>query len=480
VLRYPRGFAPAQRAPRPKTPFPGPGAFPRPGGRGLKPPALLLILCLFPAALFPAEDQETDSVRRNTIRYGTETEIAALIQSLRAEKTDTLDEDLAALVETTHNRGILRGVFDFFAERGKSGLEERAIRAIEDRDLETNETVIAAMDYLGRVKAGNALNALEKVINSKERRFMSAAIRALGRAAGADRERADRAAEYLSGYYSAEDPPDEFRRDIIVALGETGSPAGVPFLAGIVSSGEERVTLRMAALEALSLIGDDAGLPAVISAVSDPDPNVRSSAVAALGPFEGEEVNRAILEAFRDSYYRARLGAAQASRRGKLREAVPYLKFRAERDEVPQVRDEAIRALGAIETSETYGILRALFEDRGAPPPVRIRSAEMLISRDTEDCVEKLIAEMEDAKSRNQIPLYNGLLSILGGARSGRLEPLARRLLASRDPVERSYALDMAANNNFRGMAEEIRPLAENRNAGLARKALHVLERLGE
>jgi HEAT repeat protein len=382
-------------------------------------------------------------------------------------------------VENTHNRGILRGVFEFFAERGKSGLEERAIRAIEERDLETNETVIAAMDYLGRVKAGNAVDALEKVISTKERRFMSAAIRALGRAAGAGRETADKAAEYLSGYYNADDPPDEYRREIIAALGETGSAMGVPFLAGIASSSEERVTLRMAALDALSAIGDEAGLPAVISAVSDADPNVRSSAIAALGPFEGEEVNRAILEAFRDSYYRARLGAAQASRRGKLKEAVPYLKVRAERDDGPQVRDEAIRALGAIETAETYGILRSLFEDRGAPVPVRIRSAEMLVSRDTEECSEKLIAEMDDAKSRNQIPLYNGLLNIAGGARSGRLEPLARRLLGSADMVERSYALDMAANNNFRSMAEEIRPLTENRNAGLARKARNVLEKRG-
>jgi HEAT repeat protein len=436
--------------------------------------------CFFAVSLLPAEDRgETDSVRRNTIRYGTETEIAALIQSLRNEKTDALDEDLAALAGTTHNGGILRGVFEFFAERDTSGLEERAIRAIEDRDLETNEAVIAAMDYLGKVKAGSAVDTLEKVISTKERRFMTAAIRALGRAAGADRRTADRVAEYLSGYYNADNPPDEYRREIIAALGETGSPAGVPFLAGIASNSEERVTLRMAALDALSAIGDDEGLPAIISAVSDADPNVRSSAIAALGPFEGEEVNKAILEAFRDSFYRARLGAAQASRRGKLKEAIPYLKFRAERDDVPQVRDEAIRALGAIETTETYNILRALFEDRTAPAPVRIRSAEMLVSRDTDDCIEKIIAEMDDAKSRNQIPLYNGLLHIVGGARSNRLEPLARRLLGSTDLVERSYALDMAANNNFRGMADDIRPLTENRNAGLARKARNVLEKLG-
>ncbi|MDR2746228.1 MAG: HEAT repeat domain-containing protein [Treponema sp.] len=434
------------------------------------------------AAPLPAEDQagETDSARFNIIRYGTETEIAALIQSLRNEKTDTLDDALVTLAQNTHNRGILRGIFEFFAERGKSGLEDRAIRAIDERDLESNETVVAAMDYLGRLKAGSAVKSLQKIILTKERRFMVPAIRALGRAAGMDSETADQTAEYLSGYYSDEDPPDEYRREIIAAVGETGSPKGIPFLTGIASSAEERVTLRTTALEALSAIGDDSALPVIISAVSDEDPNVRSSAIAALGPFGGEDVNRAILEAFRDSYYRVRLGAAQASRRGKLEAAVPYLKFRAERDDIPQVRDEAIRALGAIETAETYEILKALFEDRRSPAPVRIRSAEMLVNRDTDACIETLIAEMDDAKSRNQSSLYNGLLNVAGGAQSAKLEALARRLLGSPDILEKSYALDLAANNNFHGMVEEIRSLTENRNAALARKARNVLGKLEE
>jgi HEAT repeat protein len=443
----------------------------------------VFLFCLPAAPLFPADDSEaaeTDSARLTVIRYGTEAEITALIQSLRSEKIDALDDALIGLAQNTRNRGILGGIFEFFAERNKSGLEERAVRAIDERDLENNETVAAAMDYLGRLKAGNAVTSLQKVIAAKERRFMIPAIRALGRAAGADGETADQTAEYLCAYYNDEDPPDEYRREIVTALGETGSSRGLPFLTGIAGAAEERVTLRIAALDALSKIGDDSALPVIISAVSDEDPNVRAGAIAALGPFEGEEVDRAILEAFRDSYYRARLGAAQASRRGKLEAAVPYLKFRAERDDVPQVRDEAIRALGAIETAETYDILRALFEDRRSPAPVRIRSAEMLVARDTEACIEKIIAEMDDAKSRNQSSLYGGLLGVVGGAKSDKLEPLARRLLGSGDILEKSYALDLAANNNFRGMAADIRPLTENRNAGLARKARNVLGKLEE
>jgi HEAT repeat protein len=189
-------------------------------------------------------------------------------------------------------------------------------------------------------------------------------------------------------------------------------------------------------------------------------------------------VDKAILEAFRDSYYRTRLSAAQASRDRRLEEAIPYLKFRCEQDEVPQVRDESIRALGAINTRETTAILVSLFEEWKNSDVVRIRSAEMLVANDTETYIEKVIAAMDDARSRNQSALYNGLLKIVGAAKSNKLESLARRFIGSGDVVEKSFALDMAANNGFRGLAEDIRPLTENRNQSLARKARLTLDTL--
>jgi HEAT repeat protein len=432
----------------------------------------------FAAGADSTDSAEAESARLATIHYGTETEIAALIQSLQNEQEDSLDDELITLVQNTRNRNILRGVFAFFADRDKGGLEERAIRAIEERDQETNETVIAAVDYLGRVKAEGAAEPLRKLIGTKERRFMVSAIRALGRVSAVDRELAEGTAEFLSGYYTGEDPPDEYRREIIVAIGETRAANGVPFLSGIVSNNENRVTLRMAALEALAKTGDEQGLPAIISAVSDGDPNVRSSAVAALGPFKGEDADRAILEAFRDSYYRTRLSAAQASRDRRLEEAVPYLKYRSEQDDVPQVRDESIRALGAINTRETTAILVSLFEERKNSDLVRIRSAEMLAANDTDAHIEKIVAGMDDAKSRNQSALYNGLLRIVGTAKSDKLESLSRRFIGSGDTVEKSFALDMAANNGFRSLTEDIRALTENRNQSLARKAQLTLDAL--
>ncbi|GHU64834.1 PBS lyase [Spirochaetia bacterium] len=443
------------------------------------PLILILIVLVCPLAI-SQESQEANEKQINILRYGTETEIANLIQVLKTNKDSSLDSELITLTNTSKNKTILTGIFTFFGDMEKPGLEARAIRVIAERDDEANETVLAAVNYLGRVKSVDAVESLEELINSSESRFLNAAIRALGRV-GKDGEGADNTALYLLDYYTERNPNNEDQREIIVALGETGSKEVVTFLSDIIKDTEERAVLRMAALESLSKIGDPEGLPAIIEAVSSTDPNVRSTAIAALGPFDGEEADKAILDGFRDSYYRTRIGAAQAAGKRRLEAAVPYLKFRAENDDVPNAKDEAIRALGAIGNSEAITILDTLFAERKNSDRVRILAGEMLLKNDAVNYTTKIITELDDSKNRKQTALYNGFLRILGPSRAPSLEVLVKRFLASGTIIEKSYALDMILNNEFKDLAPDMRLLLDEKksNASLARKARTTLEKLG-
>ena len=441
------------------------------------------LIILFFISTFFAYAQNVEPSRLATIKYGTDTEITALIQSLRTEGADYLDDELTALIETTRNQRILSGIFAFFGEREKSGLEDRAIRVIDEREDEANETILSAVDYLGRVKAGDAVPALMEILDSEERRFMNNAFRALGRASSANTQLADEAADFLTDYYNNRNPGDDNRRELIVALGETRSANAVPLLVELASNTDERVPLRIAALDALSKVGDPAGLEAVLLCVRTNDPNVRSSAVAALGPFSGEEVDSAILDAFRDSYYRTRIAAAQASRERKFEAAVPYLQFRAERDEVPNVKDEAIRALGAIANEEALTILESLFTERKNSDRVRLIAAEMLMVNAAGRNLGRVMVELDEAKLRNQTALTNGFLKIIGEAKvdgdTSEIENLTRRFLQNGNIIEKLYGLDMAANNNLVSLSVEITALLNDRNESLANKARRTAERLG-
>jgi len=424
-------------------------------------------------------DNSTEKVRYNTIKYGTETEIVNLIQTLKTEDADYLDNEIIALVENTRNQKVLAGAFSFFGEREKNGLENRAMRAIQERDEEKNETVLAAIDYLGKVKAQNAAPVLRKLIDSGEKRFMNAALRSFGRISGPAGGRADDAAEYLVDFYEHKSPDDESRREIITALGAAGSAGAVPFLAGIASNTEERASLRITALESIAKIGDSGGLNAVLACVSAGDPNIRSAAVTALGPFSGQAVDDAILEAFRDSYYRTRSAAAQASRQRKFAAAVPYLKFRAERDEVPTVKEDSIRALGAIADGESIKILEDLFTERKNSDRVRITAGEMIMQIEPDKFLDRFVMELDEAKQKKQTALYNGLLKIIGETKSANMEAITRRLMQNSGVIERSYALDMAVNNRLTGLADEMKVITTDKNESLAAKARRTLEKLG-
>ena len=432
------------------------------------------------SASAPAPVQRSlEDRRRDILRFGTETEIATLIQTIKTENVSYLDEELVNIARNTRNRNILTGIFGFFGEEEKPGLEERAMRAIRDRDYETNDIVLAAVDYLGRVKAADAAADLQELIDSGEGSFLYNAIRALGRVASSNRT--DDIALYLLDYYETRSPTGENQREVIVAMGETGSGEVVPFLVELIENPDERAVLRIAALDAVAKIEDSRALEAVVEAVSSADPLVRASAIAALGPFSGEAVDAAILEGFRDSFFRTRIGAAQAAGRRKLASAVPFLRHRAENDAEAVVRDAAIRALGAINNNEAMSVLDSLFSEQRNSDRIRILSADMLLQNDASGYSGKVIAASTDAKTRNQTNLYNGFMGVLGRARAGTLEDFARRLLDTGGVLEKNWALEMVLNNEFRGLADEVRGLLDEQRSGaaLARRARNTLERLG-
>ncbi len=421
-----------------------------------------------------------ERARYETLRYGTENEIIELIKSLKNEKNDSMDDELIDLMNSTKNGTILTEVFTFFGDRKKNGLEPRALEALKNRDDEANQAVLAAINYLGYVKAPGAADSLMDVLNSNEQRFMGAAFRALGKCGGADPADAPNVADYLIQYYENHETSDENRREIITSLGELGSPESVDFLITIAGNTDERVTRRMAAVTSLSKIGDPRGLKTIITCVSSADPNLRSTAVGALGPFSGDDVDKAIIEAFRDSFYKTRIAAAQAANERKLVAAIPFLKFRAEKDEVPSVKDEAIKALGNIGTDECFTILSDLFFERKNADRVRLVAGEMLINHKANTYTDKFIVELEDAKTRNQTALYNGLCRIIAAAETTKVADLASKFLDSGGVVERSYAMDMIVKNNLKSLADKVQPFTdEKKYGGLSRKARTTLEKLG-
>ena len=437
---------------------------------------LWFFICIWP---MPSQDakKSQEELRRDTIRYGTDTEILALMTTLANEKLDYLDDDLADIAETTRNGKILVGAFNFFGERKKPGLEARAELALQERDNESNDTVEAAIAYMGKMGYSDGQDTIREIIDSGEQRFAPIAVRSLGLIGGG--ESADANSEFLCALFDEGDTSDDTKREILISLGELKSTKAVAFLKAFAENADNRVVQRMVALESIAKIRDETGLSAVLSSLSDADPNVRAVAVASLGPFSGTAVDAAILEAFRDSFYKTRIAACKAAKERSLVAAIPYLRYRVERDEVPAVKDEALRALAGIGNDESKAIIHGQFKDQRNADKVRILAAELLIALDPNAYGVELIAEMDDAKTKKRTALYNGFAKTISQAATGSTLNLAQRFFTSGDIVEKNYALDMVRINKLKELEKEVRTLAEDKNESLARKAKETLGALG-
>ncbi|MDR2510408.1 MAG: HEAT repeat domain-containing protein [Spirochaetaceae bacterium] len=432
------------------------------------------IICFLPLCVtaFAADSEET---QRDILKYGTDNEISELIKTLKKDNAEYLDGELFELVRDTRNSVIRAQVIVFFTERGKDGLEKEAVDLIENRDDVEASNVLAAISYLGKVKYGKAQPALRSLLEAGEERYTAAAIRAIGGAVNSGN--ADETAAFLIDYYEKKNPAEDLQREIVWALGETGAGKASAFLADIITT-NERPALSIAALDAAGKIAGKEAREAVIDAVSSKDPNVRAGAVGALARFEGDDVDKTLLDAFRDSYYRTRLAAVKAAGTRKLKAAVPYLKFRAEKDETPAVREEAARSLGGIGNAECADALEKIFTDKKTPDKLRGVCAEMLLKIDADRYAEQIVSAFDEAKRTNQKQLSNALINALSKAKTKKVIPLTRRLFASKDALDKAFALELTAINGFSELTPEVRRLAEAENSGLSRKAKDVLSRL--
>jgi 2-hydroxy-3-keto-5-methylthiopentenyl-1-phosphate phosphatase len=124
-------------------------------------------------------------------------------------------------------------------------------------------------------------------------------------------------------------------------------------------------------------------------------------------------------------------------------------------------------------------VIESLFAGRGNSDRVRIVAGEELMKTEPERNLDSFFAEMEEARQKNQTSLYNGFLRTIGTVKSAGMEPYALRLIQNRGATEKFTAMDIAANNNLTGLADEIKLLAEDRSESLARKARRTMEILG-
>jgi HEAT repeat protein len=409
--------------------------------------------------------------RRDTIRYGIDSEISDLISKLTTEKEGRYNEDLLGLLKSSRSVKLRIGVLDFLAYLEWKGAEAPAMAIVEDRDNQDPDLVSSALSYLAAARSKEALKFADPIIKEDNKKILPALVKLMGRAGGETEEKA------LLDWFDGDTATPALKEQAIKALGEIGSAKSAARLAKLAEDPEAGKIPRMYACEALGKIKDESSIGSLVKAANDQDPNVRAQAVEALGTFAGGssaaagEARGALVQALRDSFAKARIAACKAVATGKVAEAMPYLKYKAKNDPERAVKIEALRAVAALGGSDAYAFLRERLEDRKESVELRSLCFGLLARYDASGSTDALASRLGAEAAEKDRSFYTALAREVANAdKAPDIAKLARMLIADKDYLIRIAGIEWARKTKSAELRGDLEALAGSDPSDMIKK----------
>ena len=169
--------------------------------------------------------------------------------------------------------------------------------------------------------------------------------------------------EHLLLQLESDDP--EIRMHSAQALGNVGNPKAIGALSRLLDDPSNLVRFNAAA--SMSRLGDEGGTDFLFASMGSDDPILRVNAVKSLIEVQRSSgaVEERLIATLSDDQQLARSGAAQVLGQARVLAAVPQLRD-AVSDSSPEVRYNAVIALGRIASPEAREQLAALVDDDDA------------------------------------------------------------------------------------------------------------------
>jgi len=437
------------------------------------------VLALFACSIF-CRSYAQDAVpgpsteRRDTIRYGIETQVMELLSTLKTEKDKEFLEDILSAFDTTTSPKLRSSIFDYLGALELGDAEGRAAAIIARRDQEADALVGAAFTYLVGLRSGAALGDAKTILKDDEKKYVLAAIKTLG-AAGSVGE-----AEALRQKYESDGVDQPTKEAIILALGRMKSSSSFELLVSVASSDESGKALRMYACTALGDLGDDRAVPVLTGASTAADPNVRASAIAALGKYSGSKALAAIREGLRDPHVLPRIAAAKASGELADSEAIPFLEYKASYDPERAVREASLTSLAAIGGAQVDDFLYAYFSDSKTAIAYRAAAFGAVVAKGGAAARAKALAAFAVAQAVKDRTLVTAFAKAAMAVDGPNAMPFAEALLGDNDFSMRLGGIAWADRNKARELEAVIRSLSvSDPSDAVKRRAAQALGRLG-
>lgn len=452
---------------------------PRARATRLKALGCVLLICLGQALLAedaPAKEDvvsaeaKLEKTRRDTIRYGIDSEISELIAKLSSEKDGRYNADLFELLKTSRSPKLRIAVLDFLASLEWKDAESVAIGLVDDRDTNDPDLVSSALTYLAAIRSKAAMKFPQAIIKEDNKKLLPSLVKLMGRAGGEDE------VKLLLDWFDGDSATPALKEEVIKAFGEIGSKSAAPRLEKLAVDSEGGKAARMYACTALGKIKSDSSVSPLVKASIDNDPNVRSAAIEALGSFAGssssgaEEARGAIVQALRDSYVKARIAACKASASAMVIAAVPFLKYKAQSDPESAVKTEALRSLACL-GGDNFVFLRERLEDGKEESSLRVLAFGLLCRYDSPGSLPVLESRLKAEAGEKQREFYTALAREIANAdKADGIASLARILASDQEYLIRVAAIEWARKTKSADFKADLERMAKDDPSDMIKK----------
>lgn len=427
------------------------------------------------------EDTEADKEkRRDTIRFGLESEISDLLGELTKKADPRYADDIYDLFAETKNGTLKEMAVQYFARLEDPCLEDYAVSVLDDPYDERQGMVNACFDYVKAVRTKEAVAPVLNLLESDNDTYFNQCLDTLGKVGGSAE------AVYLTDYLDREDLSVPQKQSLVKVLGELKATETFDRLAEIAEDKDENTFMRMYSAEAIGAMENPGAVSVLLALYEDTDPNMRIAVIKGLSHFpQDAAAQKTVVQAIRDSYYKVRLEAIGVAKAWNMTEAVPYLIHRAKNDPEKVVKDAVYPVIAQLNTPEGNDFLISQITDKKVADTTKAKVASALLAENNAGTAEILALAKEvvgdDAKNNPRKSLRYALGKEF--ARYGRSEfaDICADYLASKDVATQGTGLDIYNKGKYAGVESDVRrladlydPLAKTKNVN-AQKAARIL-----
>ena len=414
----------------------------------------------------PQKKETTEAVDRSdeyttncadVFKYGLETQIAALIDELKANGDWRFSDNIYSLFYETKSTSVKERVLDYFGSFEDPCLASFTVEVINDPYDTKKSLVERCFKYVREAKVVEACPGLVDLVDKEDEAYFTGALTALGEIGGKEE------ALFLASYLERDDLSVANRQALMRVLGRIQAIETWDKVAAIAQDDEENTFVRMYAAEALGAMGKAEGEAILIDLFESDEPNLRAYVVKGISHFSDSKADELIIQALRDSQWKVRLEAAAAVEERGLKAAAPYLVFRCkDKDEQKSVKEKCYKVLAKIDTPEGREYLTGLLKDKKTADATKARVASCLLEAGASGTDEVIELARESLKSDARKSLRYSLGKEF--ARWGRpeFESICAEYIAHPDTATQGTGLDIWAKGRYSGLKAAVEEIARD------------------